>query len=78
MKKQRMRIDDFTTVKCIGRGAFGEVHVVSEDSVNRFQVVSRSCPNTKAHASTPVDALKSSFIRHETRSRTFHMRRIKR
>jgi len=29
IKHKRMRVDDFILLKCIGRGAFGEVQLVS-------------------------------------------------
>jgi len=29
IKHKRMRVDDFIMIKCIGRGAFGEVQLVS-------------------------------------------------
>jgi len=29
IKHKRMRADDFMLIKCIGRGAFGEVQLVS-------------------------------------------------
>ena len=38
MSTNRVRSDDFETVKTIGRGAFGEVRLVSHESVDTVRL----------------------------------------